>query len=88
MFNASDFRSKEVINLYDGEKLGYVCDLEIDKNTGHILTIIVPGKEKKKLFAKVQGIKIPWESIEKIGDDIITVKKTSGNNLYWTFTKK
>ncbi len=79
MFNASDFRSKEVINLYDGERLGYVCDLEIDKTTGHILTLIVPDKQKKKLFAKVQGIKIPWESIEKIGDDIITVKSTYQN---------
>ncbi len=79
MFNASEFRSKEVINLSDGEKLGFVCDMEIDKQTGHIRTLIVPGKEKQKLFAKVQGIKIPWENIDKIGDDIIFVRTNSNH---------
>ena len=73
MFNASEFRSKEVINISDGEKLGFVYDMEIDKQTGHILTLIVPGKEKK-LFSKQNGIKIPWDNIAKIGDDIIFVK--------------
>lgn len=72
MFNASDFRSKEVINLSDGERLGFVCDMEIDKQTGHILTLIVPCKEKK-IFSKQNGIKIPWENVSKIGDDIIFV---------------
>ena len=73
MFNASDFRSKEVINISDGERLGFVCDMEIDNQTGHILTLIVPSKEKK-IFSKQSGIKIPWENVSKIGDDIIFVK--------------
>ena len=73
MFNASDFRSKEVINITDGERLGFVCDMEIDKQTGHILTLIVPNKDKK-IFSKQNGIKIPWENVSKIGDDIIFVK--------------
>ncbi len=80
MFNASDFRSKEVINLSDGEKLGFVCDMEIDKHTGHIRTIILPAKEKQKFFSKTQGIKIPWENIDKIGDDIIFVR-TNKNGI-------
>lgn len=73
MFNASDFRSKEVINITDGERLGFVCDMEIDKQTGHILTLIVPNKDKK-IFSKQNGVKIPWENVSKIGDDIIFVK--------------
>ena len=73
MFNASDFKYKEVINLNDGEKLGYVYDMEIDIENGCITKIIVPGKSKQSLFSKVHGTKIPWESIRKIGDDIILV---------------
>ena len=73
MFNASDLKYKEVINLSDGEKLGYVYDLEIDLDNGCITKIIVPGKGKQSLFSKNHGIKIPWEAISKIGDDIILV---------------
>ena len=47
MFNASDFKYKEVINLSDGEKMGYVYDLEIDIVNGCITKIIVPGKGKQ-----------------------------------------
>lgn len=73
MFNASDFKYKEVINLSDGEKMGYVYDLEIDIVNGCITKIIVPGKGKQSLFSKNHGTKIPWEAIHKIGDDIILV---------------
>ena len=73
MFNASDFKYKEVINLSDGERLGFVYDMEIDLNSGSITKLIVPGREKKSVFSKSRGFKIPWDSIKKIGDDIILV---------------
>lgn len=73
MFRASDFKYKEVISLSDGEKLGCVYDMEIDTDTGCITKLIVPGKGKTSLFSKNHGIKIPWEAINKIGDDIILV---------------
>ena len=72
MFNASDFKYKEVIDL-SGERLGCVYDMEIDAGTGSIVRLIVPGRAKQSLFAKSQAIKIPWNSIRKIGDDIILV---------------
>lgn len=73
MFNASDFKYKEVINLSDGERLGFVYDMEIDITTGLITKLIVPGKTKSSIFSKTQGVKIPWDNISKIGDDIILV---------------
>ena len=72
MFNASDFKYKEVIN-FSGERLGCVYDMEIDVGTGSIVRLIVPGRAKQSLFSKNQAIKIPGESIRKIGDDIILV---------------
>ena len=78
MFKASDFKYKEVINLKDGEKLGYVYDMEIDSTKGCITTLIVPGKSKSSFFSKNHGTKIPWECIHKIGDDIILVDISTG----------
>lgn len=37
-----DFRHKEVINIKDGRRLGYVQDVCADLNSGTITSIIVP----------------------------------------------
>ena len=37
-----DFRHKEVINIRDGKKLGFVQDVCADLQTGSITSIIVP----------------------------------------------
>ena len=73
MFKVSDFIYREVINISDGEKLGYVSDIEFDSSSGNILSIIVPDKSKKFFSSKSKGTKIPWDNIKKIGDDIILV---------------
>lgn len=73
MFKASDFKCREVINLSDGERMGFVCDLEIDNCTGQIYSLIVPSKEKVGIFPRNARVSIPWSAIKKIGDDIILV---------------
>ncbi len=42
----SDLRYKEVIDLTTGQRLGYVCDAEIDLEEGKIVSLIVPGQKK------------------------------------------
>ncbi|MBE7037556.1 MAG: YlmC/YmxH family sporulation protein [Ruminococcaceae bacterium] len=74
MFRASDFKCKEVINLITGERLGFVCDLEIDECSGKILALILPQKGKISIFSKNDRIVIPWDCITKISCDIILVK--------------
>ena len=70
-----DFRQKEVINLKDGARLGYVFDAEIDVETGQIAALIIPGQGKVLgIFGKENELVIPWQSIEKIGDDIILIR--------------
>lgn len=69
----TDLRSKEVINVCDGRRLGCVIDVEFNVCDGKILSLTVPGDEKISLFGKCDGISIPWCKIEKIGDDIILV---------------
>ncbi len=74
MVKASDFRQKEVINIYDGKRLGYVCDVDIDMVKGVLNAIIVPGNGKVLgLFGKDDDYVIPWDKIKTIGDDIILV---------------
>ena len=70
-----DFKRKEVININDGKKLGYVQDVCADLETGMITSIIVPGENKfTSMFSNKNDIVIPWEKIHCIGDDVILVE--------------
>ena len=70
-----DFKHKEVINIVDGKRLGYVQDVCADLETGTITHIIVPGNNKIiNLFTQNNNIIIPWQKVKCIGDDIILVE--------------
>lgn len=72
-----DIRGKEVINICDGCRLGFPCDVEVDVVTGRLVAIIVPGACKHfGLFGRGEDIIIPWECIKRIGDDTILVEHT------------
>ncbi len=69
-----DFKHKEVINIKNGKRLGFVQDVTADLKTGTITSIIVPGNTKFfNFFSTGNEIVIPWENITCIGDDIILV---------------
>ncbi len=69
-----DFKHKEVINIKDGKKLGYVQDVTADLKTGNITSIIVPGNSKffSNIFSN-NDITIPWNAIKCISDELILV---------------
>ena len=70
-----DLRCKEVVNICDGMRLGFVCDVLLNAATGQILAIIVPGPCKLfGLFFHEDDYVIPWECIRKLGDDMILVE--------------
>ena len=71
-----DFRHKEVVNINDGKRLGYVQDVCADLETGIITSIIVPGASNKLLniFSQANDIVIPWQNIKCIGEDLILVE--------------
>ena len=73
--NGMDFRHKEVINITDAKRLGFVQDVCADLESGRITSIIVPGNKKLiNMFAKDDDIIIPWQDIRCIGEDIILVE--------------
>ena len=70
-----DFKHKEVINITDGKRLGFVQDVTADFKTGTINDIIVPGNTKiLNLFSSKEELIIPWSSIKTIGEDVILVE--------------
>jgi YlmC/YmxH family sporulation protein len=69
----NDLRSKEVINITNGKRMGFVSDIELDTEDARILSVIVPA-ESCGLFSKRGSLRIPWACIEHIGDDLIIVR--------------
>jgi YlmC/YmxH family sporulation protein len=71
----SSLRDKEVVNIRDGKMLGCVIDLEFDVLTGRICRLVLPPPGRLAIFSSPKNnIYIPWDHIEKIGDDIILVR--------------
>lgn len=70
-----ELRNKEIINVSDGSRMGYVCDVEIDVKTGKVEALVVPYKSGFwGIFSRHNEYVIPWDDIKKIGDDIIFVE--------------
>ena len=68
----SDLKNKDVINICDGERLGYVIDVEVDIHNGRLMSIIVPG-DNRLFCIKQNRFRISWDKIERIGNDTILV---------------
>jgi YlmC/YmxH family sporulation protein len=74
MFRASELRQKEVINISDGRRVGFVSDVEINFDEGVIEALVIPGGGKMfGLLGRDDEFIIPWNRIKKIGEDIILV---------------
>ena len=71
----SELRCKEVINITDGKRLGYVTDLELEAESGRTISLSVPCPGRFfGLFGDRGFYVIPWHCIKKIGDDLVLVE--------------
>ena len=71
-----DLRCKEVINICDGCRLGFVSDVDVKVPEGQVVAIVVNGPCRFfGLFGRGEEFYIPWECIQRIGDDIILIDK-------------
>ena len=64
-----ELRCKEVINICDGSRLGYVGDVEVILPEGKVAALVVPGP------CRFFGLFGRGECIKQIGDDIILIDK-------------
>ena len=69
-----DLKQREVININNGQILGFVVDLNAEFGIGTIKSMVVAqtGKLIKSLTGK-NTIEIPWNKIKVIGEDVILV---------------
>ncbi len=69
-----ELRAKEVVNVFNGQKLGNIIDMIIDTACARVLGIVVPNcKSGFNLFRSNAELFIPYHRIVKIGKDIILV---------------
>ena len=82
-----ELKSKEVINVVDGKKLGNIVDMVFCTQTGRVLGLIVPAYNKGfSLFKIGEDLFIPYQNVCRIGDDVILVQLclntyTAGNYI-------
>lgn len=72
----SKLEGKEIINLYDGSRLGVLGNAELlfDPDTGYIRSLVFPGSHRLFKFGQSkEEFIIPWSSIHKIGADMMLV---------------
>ena len=70
----NELKAKEVINVSDGARLGFVSDVEIDLSSGKLTALIVPGAYRMGFLGRENDVVIKWKNIKKIGDDIIIIE--------------
>lgn len=69
-----ELKCREVINMRDCRRLGYVGDVDFDLEKGCILAIIVPGPPTICGFlGREKEYVIPYRCICQVGPDIILV---------------
>ena len=70
----NDIKRKEVVNILDGEKIGYISDIDIDLQSGKLASIIIYGRLRFfGILGKSEDIIISWDKIEVIGEEIVLV---------------
>ena len=69
-----ELRNKEVVNVKDGSRLGFVSDVELDTATASLTAVVVYGRLRLfGLLGREPDFIIPWRDIELIGDDAVLV---------------
>ncbi len=82
MIRVSDIMDKEIINVKNGKKMGFITDIDIDVNEGRVVSFSTTGEAMGGFFSRgVEMDIIFWNDILKIGCDTIIVNIGSENKL-------
>ena len=71
----SELRYKEIINVSDGSRYGWVGDVEVDLDSGQVRALVVPGRLRLfGLLGREEDRVCPWEAVRRFGADTILVE--------------
>ena len=69
-----ELKIKEVIEVNNGNRFGYVGDVELDPGDGRVLGLIIPGRLRLfGLLGRERPIVIPWQAVCRFGEDTVLV---------------
>lgn len=81
----NELKSKEIVNLCDGAKMGRIIDVIFNSDSGRVSGLVAPGE--KHLFKKNEDVFIPLEKVRRIGDDVILVRCELSDGYYSKYVK-
>lgn len=71
----SELRYKEIINVSDGSRYGWVGDVEVNMDSGQVRALVVPGRLRLfGLLGREEDRVFPWEAVRRFGADTILVE--------------
>ena len=69
-----DLRYKEIIDVADGSRFGFVGDVEVDWDQGQIRALVVPGRPRLfGLLGREEDLVVPFDAVKRFGEEIILV---------------
>ena len=75
IYGLTDLKQKEVINIENGEKLGFIDDIEFEAESGTVAALVIMGRSRMwGLLGKDEDIVLTVRDIELIGRDTILVR--------------
>ena len=70
----AELQYKELVDISDGTRYGFIGDLEVDTESGTITNIIVYGRSRFfGLLGRENDLVFPWSAIKRIGADLILI---------------
>ena len=75
-----ELKIKEVIEVNNGNRFGYVGDVELDPEDGRVLGLIIPGRLRLfGLLGREKPVIIPWQAVCRFGEDTVLVDLVKNN---------
>lgn len=73
-----ELKNKQVVCVKDGFVLGYISDIELDTESGKLISVIIFGNLRfLGLLGREKDIVIPFEDIVVIGEETVLVNTNS-----------
>jgi len=78
MVRISELKTRDVVNITDGRRMGEIKDIDLDVESGRLSALILPAEYSSGgflgLWARNEDLIIPWNRVRKIGVDVILVE--------------
>ena len=73
MMRISDIMEKEIINVKNGKKLGFITDIDLDVENGKVSSFSITGSSVNFFSRGAEIDTVFWRDILRIGCDTIIV---------------